>query len=69
MTATRPDILFVVSILCRFMTNSKRSHWEAGKRVLRYILLAPLILKFIIRKFQNQCCLVFVIATRVVICG
>ncbi|KAA0040718.1 integrase [Cucumis melo var. makuwa] len=38
LTATRPDILFVVSMLSRFMTNPKRSHWEAGKRVLRYIL-------------------------------
>ena len=38
LTATRPDILFAVSMLSRFMTNPKRSHWEAGKRVLRYIL-------------------------------
>ncbi|KAL0551073.1 hypothetical protein IC582_010150 [Cucumis melo] len=38
LTATRPDILFAISMLSRFMTNSKRSHWEAGKRVLRYIL-------------------------------
>ncbi|KAL0549594.1 hypothetical protein IC582_014080 [Cucumis melo] len=38
LTATRPDILFDVSMLSRFMTNPKRSHWEVGKRVLRYIL-------------------------------
>ncbi|KAL4038008.1 hypothetical protein IC575_001611 [Cucumis melo] len=38
LTATRPDILFAVSMLSRFMTNPKRSHWEAGKRVIRYIL-------------------------------
>ncbi|XP_050946570.1 secreted RxLR effector protein 161-like [Cucumis melo] len=38
LTTTRPDILFAVSMLSRFMTNPKRSHWEAGKRVLRYIL-------------------------------
>ncbi|KAL4017383.1 hypothetical protein IC575_020935 [Cucumis melo] len=37
-TATRPNILFAVSMLSRFMTNPKRSHWEAGKRVLRYII-------------------------------
>ncbi|KAL0540040.1 hypothetical protein IC582_024268 [Cucumis melo] len=38
LTATRPDILFAVSMLTRFMTNPKRSRWEAKKRVLRYIL-------------------------------
>ncbi|KAL0556644.1 hypothetical protein IC582_005158 [Cucumis melo] len=27
LTATRPDILFAVSMLSRFMTNPKRSHW------------------------------------------
>lgn len=38
LTTTRPDIMFSVSLLSRFMTSPKRSHWEAGKRVLRYIL-------------------------------
>ncbi|KAJ0522114.1 putative RNA-directed DNA polymerase [Helianthus annuus] len=37
LTNTRPDIAFAVSKLSRFMERPKRSHWEAGKRVLRYI--------------------------------
>lgn len=37
LTATRPDIMFSVSVISRFMENSKKSHWEAGKHILRYI--------------------------------
>ena len=37
LTATRPDLTFSVSMLSRFMESSKKSHWEAGKRVLRYL--------------------------------
>ncbi|XP_038876524.1 secreted RxLR effector protein 161-like [Benincasa hispida] len=38
LTTTRPDLMFSVSLLSRFMASPKRSHWEAGKRVFRYIL-------------------------------
>ena len=38
LTTTRPAILFVVSILSKFMTNPKISHWKAGKSILGYIL-------------------------------
>jgi hypothetical protein len=34
---TRPDIAFVVGQLARFMENPGRVHWEAVKRVLRYL--------------------------------
>lgn len=34
---TRPDICFAVSALSRFNTNFGRPHWEAVKRVLRYL--------------------------------
>lgn len=37
LTATRPDIAYGVSLLSRFMECPKKSHWEAGKRILRYI--------------------------------
>ncbi|XP_021985447.1 secreted RxLR effector protein 161-like [Helianthus annuus] len=37
LTNTRPDIMFAVSKISRFMEKPKRSHWEAGKRILRYI--------------------------------
>ena len=38
LTITRYYIMFSVSLSSRFMTSPKRSHWKAGKRVLRYIL-------------------------------
>ena len=33
---TRPDILFAVTLLCRFLTNYTEVHWKAAKRVLCY---------------------------------
>jgi hypothetical protein len=35
--ATRPDIAFAVSTLSQFLENPGRLHWEAVKRVLRYL--------------------------------
>jgi len=37
LTATRPDIMFAVSLISRFMETPKSTHWQAGKRILRYI--------------------------------
>ena len=37
LTTTRPDILYVVSVLSRFMNCAKESHFKAAKRVLRYV--------------------------------
>jgi hypothetical protein len=34
---TRPDILFPVTLLCRFLTNFTEVHWNAAKRVLCYL--------------------------------
>lgn len=34
---TRPDIVFAVQALSRFMQGAGPSHWAAGKRVLRYL--------------------------------
>lgn len=34
---TRPDIAFAVSTLAQFMANPAPVHWEAAKRVLRYL--------------------------------
>ena len=36
-SATRPDISFAVSKLCRFVSNSGDIHWVALERVLRYL--------------------------------
>ena len=34
---TRPDIAFAVAILSRFSINPGRAHWNAVKRVIRYL--------------------------------
>ena len=34
---TRPDITFAVSILSRFLDNPGDAHWEAVKRLFRYL--------------------------------
>jgi len=35
--ATRPDISFTVSTLSQFLENPGEAHWEAVKRVFRYL--------------------------------
>ena len=35
LTATRPDIMYGVSLISRFMENPKESHWKAGKIIMR----------------------------------
>ena len=37
LTAPRPNIMFVVSLISRFMESPKNTHQKAGKRILRYI--------------------------------
>lgn len=37
LTATRPDLMYGVCLISRFMANPKSSHWLAAKRILRYI--------------------------------
>ena len=37
LTATRPDIMFTVSLLSRYMHCASELHYKAAKRVLRYI--------------------------------
>ena len=37
LTATRPDIMYGVSLISRFMESPKDSHWQAGKIILRYV--------------------------------
>eukprot|EP00253_Pinus_taeda_P030134 PITA_30134 len=37
LTATRPDIMFVVSLISRFIERPKEAHWQATKRILRYV--------------------------------
>ena len=37
LTATHPDMIHVVSLVSRFMENLGDSHWQAGKRILRYV--------------------------------
>src|SRR6266481_10164949 len=35
--ATRPDITFTISTLSQYLENPGRVHWEAAKRVLKYL--------------------------------
>jgi len=37
LTATRLDIIFAVSLISRFMERPKEAHWQATKRILRYV--------------------------------
>jgi len=37
LTATRPDIMYAVSLISRFMEKPKEAHWQAAKRILRYV--------------------------------
>ena len=37
LTTTRPDIMYGVSLISRFMESPKDSHWQAGKIILRYV--------------------------------
>jgi hypothetical protein len=35
--ATRPDIMYGVRLISRFMETPKESHWKVGKRIMRYV--------------------------------
>ena len=37
LTATRPDMMFVVSLISRYMENPTETHLQVAKRVLRYL--------------------------------
>ncbi|XP_058742025.1 secreted RxLR effector protein 161-like [Vicia villosa] len=37
LTATRPDIVYGVGLLSRFMEEPCVSHWQGAKKILRYI--------------------------------
>jgi hypothetical protein len=37
LTATRPDIAYAVGMVCRFMSDPRLEHWNAAKRILRYM--------------------------------
>ena len=37
LSMTRPDIMYGVSLISRFMETPKESHWKVGKRSMRYV--------------------------------
>ena len=37
LTTTRPDLMYVVSLISRFMESPKDSHWKVAKTILRYV--------------------------------
>lgn len=38
LAATRHDIMFAISLISRFMESPKSTHWQYGKRILRYVV-------------------------------
>ena len=34
---TRPDIMYGLSLISRFMESPKHSHWKAGKIIMKYV--------------------------------
>ena len=41
LTASRPDIVFSISLCTRFQSNPKETHLKAVKRILRYLKHTP----------------------------
>lgn len=37
LTSTWPDLQYSMSLISRFMEEPRETHWQAGKRILRYI--------------------------------
>eukprot|EP00253_Pinus_taeda_P011834 PITA_11834 len=37
LTATRPDIMYAISLVSRFIETPKETHWQAAKRIQRYV--------------------------------
>ena len=37
LTTTRPYIMYGISLISRFMESPKYSHWQASKRIMRYV--------------------------------
>ena len=37
LVATQTNIMYMVSLIPRFMEDPKDSHWKVGKRILRYV--------------------------------
>ena len=37
LTATRPNIMYAMSLISRFMEKPKETHWQATKGILRYV--------------------------------
>ena len=36
-TITRPDIMYVVGLVSRYMNESRQKHFQAAKRILTYV--------------------------------
>jgi len=56
LTATRPDLMYVVCLISRFMANPTKIQLQAAKRVLRYLKgTVDLRIFFIKRKVTKSC--------------
>lgn len=50
---TRPDIAFAVNSVSRFLNNYNDNHWQAVKRILRYVI-DTISLGIVYRKIENK---------------
>jgi len=41
LTVTKPNNSFVVSVVSKFMTSSRTTHWNAMLRIIKYLKGAP----------------------------
>ena len=41
LTVTRPDIIFIIGVLSKFMHQPRETHWLAAMRILAYIKSSP----------------------------
>ena len=37
LTTTRPDIVYGVGLISKFMDSPRQSHWQVAKQILRYV--------------------------------
>lgn len=54
---TRPDIAFAVNSVSRFLNNYNDNHWQALKRIIRYVI-DTISLGIVHRKIENKIYLV-----------
>ena len=37
LVATKPDLMYAINLIYKFMESPKDSHWKVEKRIMRYV--------------------------------